>query len=89
MVLLGEAFYCSGESLDLSFEGGGEWFISLNIVGGCHGVSKHHATLGLGSNSMAFYLFLISHRQRQLMMPKIVSKLPGPHKLETKPMKQK
>ena len=89
MVLLGEAFYCSGESLDLSFEGGGEWFISLNIVGGCHGVSKHHATLGLGSNSMAFYLFLISHRQRQLMMPKIVSKLLGPYKLETKPMKQK
>ena len=89
MVLLGEAFYCSGESLDLSFEGGGEWFISLNIVGGCHGVSKHHATLGLGSNSMAFYLFLISHRQRQLMMPKIVSKSHNPHVLKTIPTQHK
>ena len=41
MVLLGEAFYDSGESLNLSLEGGGAWFISLNIVGGHHRASKH------------------------------------------------
>ena len=56
MVLLGEAFYCSGESLDLSLEGGGAWFISLNFVGGRHRASKHQATLSLGSDSMAFCL---------------------------------
>ena len=33
MVLLGEAFYDSGESLNLSLESGGAWFVSLNIVG--------------------------------------------------------
>jgi len=36
MVLLGEALHSSGESLNLSLEGGCAWFISLNIVGGHH-----------------------------------------------------
>ena len=54
MVLLGEAFYDSGESLNLSLEGGGAWFISLNIVGGHHRASKHYATLCLGSDCMAY-----------------------------------
>ena len=58
MVLLGKAFYCSGESLNLSLECGDAWFISLNIVGGRHCASKHHATLCLGSNSMACKLCL-------------------------------
>ena len=33
MVLLGEVLYGSGKSLNLSLEGGGAWFVSLNIVG--------------------------------------------------------
>ena len=36
MVLLGEALYGNGESLNLSLEGGGAWFFSLNIVGDRH-----------------------------------------------------
>ena len=54
MVLLGEAFHGSGKSLNLSLKGGGAWFISLNIVGCCHRVSKHHTTLCLENNSMAY-----------------------------------
>ena len=54
MVLLGEAFYSSNESLNLSLEGGGIWFVSLNIVGGRHRASEHHATICLGSGSMAY-----------------------------------
>ena len=54
MVLLGEALYGSGENLNLSFEGSGVWFVSLNIVSGCHRVSKYHATLCMGSDSMAY-----------------------------------
>ena len=54
MVLLGDAFYSSGKSLNLSLEGGGTWFVSLNIVSGCHRASEHHATLHLGSDSMAY-----------------------------------
>ena len=57
MVLLGKAFYGSGECLNLSLEGDGAWFISLNIVGGCHRVCKYHATLCLGSDSMAYKTF--------------------------------
>ena len=57
MVLLGESFYDSGESLNLSLEGGGEWFVSMNIVGGCHRASEHHATLHLGSDSKAYKSF--------------------------------
>ena len=57
MVLLSEAFYDSGESLNLSFKGGGAWFVFLNIVGGHHRASKHHAALCLGSDSMAYKLF--------------------------------
>ena len=54
MVLLDEAFHGSDESLNLFLEGGGAWFVSLNIVGGCHRASKHHATFCLGSNCMAY-----------------------------------
>ena len=36
IVLLSEAFHGNDESLNLSLEGGGVWFVSLNIVGGCH-----------------------------------------------------
>ena len=54
MVLLGEAFYGNDESLNLSLEGGGAWFVSLNIVSGHHRASKYHATLCLGSDSMAY-----------------------------------
>ena len=82
MVLLGEVFYGNGESLNLSLEGGGVWFVSLNIVGGCHRASKYDATLCLGSNSVA-YKTQISHRRRQLMMPKIVNKPHSPHILKT------
>ena len=39
MVLLGKAFHDRGESLNLSLEGGGMWFISLIIIGGRHRVS--------------------------------------------------
>ena len=45
MVLLGEAFHGSGESLNLSLEGNCAWFVSLNVVGSRHQASKYHATL--------------------------------------------
>ena len=54
MVLVSEAFYGSGESLNLSLKGDGTWFVSLNIVNGRHRASKHHATLCLESDSMAY-----------------------------------
>ena len=54
MVLLGEAFYDSNESLNLSLESGGAWFVSLNIVGGHYRASKHYATFCLGSDNMAY-----------------------------------
>ena len=54
MVLLGEVFYNRGESLNLSFEGGGMWFVSLIIVDGCHRRNKYHATLCLRSGSIAY-----------------------------------
>ena len=72
MVLLGEVFYDCGESLNLSFEGGGMWFVSLIIVGGRYRASKYHATLCLGSDNMAYKQ--VSRRWHQLMMPEIVSK---------------
>ena len=40
-------------SLDLPLEGSDMRFISLSIVDDCHWVSKYHATLCLGSDSMA------------------------------------
>ena len=67
MILFGEMFHCSHEGLDLPSQGSGSQFVSLNVVGGCHQASKYHATLCLGSNSMAN---LLTHRRRQLMMPK-------------------
>ena len=66
MILFGETIHCSREGLDLPLWGSGSWFISLNVVGGRHRVSKYHATLSLGSDSMAN---LLPHRWRQLMMP--------------------
>ena len=57
MVLLSEALYGRSESLNLSLEGGGTWFVSLNVVGGCHRASKYHATLCLGSDCMAYKFF--------------------------------
>ena len=53
MVLLGEAFYGRNKSLILSLEGGFTWFV-LIVVGGRHQASKYHATLCLGSGSMAY-----------------------------------
>ena len=54
MVLPGEAFYSCDKSLNLSFEGGGTWFIPLIIVCDRHRASKYHATLRLESGSMAY-----------------------------------
>ena len=54
MVLFGEAFHDNSESLDLSLEGARAWFISLNVVSGCHRVSEYHATLYLGSDSAVY-----------------------------------
>ena len=51
MVLFGEAFH--GESLNLSLEGSGTWFVSLVIVGGSHQASEYHTTLCSGGDSMA------------------------------------
>ena len=35
-------------------EGSCPWFVSLNVVGGCHQESEYHATLCLGSVCMAY-----------------------------------
>ena len=53
MVLLGEVFHGSGESLNLSLEDNRAWFVSLNVVGGRHRASKYYATLCLRSICMA------------------------------------
>ena len=66
LILFGEAFHCSCESLDLPLQGSGSWFVSLSVVAGRHRVSEYNATLCLGSDSMAN---LFSHRRHQLMMP--------------------
>ena len=44
MILLAEAFHCCCKSLNLSFKGGGAWFVPLMVIGGCHRASKYHAT---------------------------------------------
>ena len=54
MLLRGEALHDSDKSLNLSLEGSCAWFVSLNIIGGCHRASKYHATFFLGSDSMAY-----------------------------------
>ena len=66
VILFGEAFHCGRESLDLPLQGNGSWFIFLSIVGGRHQASEYHATLCLGSDSMAN--LLSSYRWCQLMM---------------------
>ena len=57
MVLLSQALYGRGESLNLSLESGGTWFVSLNVVGGRHRVSKYHVTLCLRSDCVAYKFF--------------------------------
>ena len=57
MVLLSKALYGRGESLNLSLEGDGTWFVSLNVVGGRHRVSKYHATLCLRSDCVSYKFF--------------------------------
>ena len=66
IILFGEAFHRGHESLDLPLQGSGSWFVSLSVVGGHHRASEYHATLCLGSDSMAN---LCSHKRGQLMMP--------------------
>ena len=61
MVLLGKAFYGRNESLNLSLEGGGTWFVSLIIVGYLHRASKYRATLFLGSGSVAYKMMNFPH----------------------------
>ena len=58
MILLGEAFYCCCEGLDLPLQGSRSRFFSLIVGGGCHRTSKYHATFcpksgeyGLSPNS--------------------------------------
>ena len=53
MVLLDYAFHGRGKSRNLSFEGGGTWFISLVIVGGSHQANEYHTTFCPGNGSMA------------------------------------
>ena len=69
MILFGEMFHYCRKGLDLSLQGNGSRLVSLNIVGSRHRASKYYATLCPRSNSMA-YKSLISHRRRQLTMPK-------------------
>lgn len=53
MVLFGKAFHGHDESLNLSLEGDGTWFVSLVIVGSSHRASKYHTTFCPRSGSMA------------------------------------
>ena len=54
MVLLSEVFHGRGESLNLSLDGSYAWFVSLNVVGGCHRVSEYHVTLCSKSVCIAY-----------------------------------
>jgi len=56
MILLGEAFYYYYESLNLSFKGGGMWFIPLMVIGGRHRASKCR-----GSGSIAYFLVFFTN----------------------------
>ena len=57
MILFGEAFHCGRDSLDLPLQSNWLRFVSLNIVGGRCRASEYHATLCLGSDSMANLYF--------------------------------
>ena len=57
MILFGKTFHYSRDSLDLPFQSNGLRFVSLNVVGGRHRASEYHATLCLGSDSMANLYF--------------------------------
>ena len=70
MILFGEAFYCCCEGLNLSFQGRGAQFVALIIGGCCHRTSKYHATFCPGSDKYGLSQQRVSHRQRQLMMPR-------------------
>ena len=50
MILLGETFHYCCEGLDLSLQDSGAWFVALIIDGGCHRMSKYHATFCLRSS---------------------------------------
>ena len=82
MILLGEAFYCCCESLNLSLKGDGAWFVPLIVIGGRHRASKYHATFVW--KAVVWLTSYLSHRRCQIMMPKIVSKPHSPHVLYTK-----
>ena len=54
MILLGEAFHCCCEGLDLPLQGSGSRFVALIVGGGCHRASKYHATFCQGGDNMAY-----------------------------------
>ena len=70
MILLGETFYCCCEGSDLPLLGSRSWFVTLIVGGGCHRTSKYHATFCPGSSDYGLSPNRVSHRRRQLMMPK-------------------
>ena len=71
MVLLSEAFHSRGKGLYLSLKGRRTWFVSLNVVSGCHWLSKYHATLCPESVCYDLQIYkVVSHRRHQLMLPK-------------------
>ena len=47
VILLREALHDRDESPNLFLEGSCTWFVSLNIICGCHRASEYHATLFL------------------------------------------
>ena len=54
MILLGEAFYCCCEGLDLPLWGSRSRFVALIVGGGCHQTSKYHATFFPGGDNIAY-----------------------------------
>jgi len=70
MILLGEAFYCCYEDLDLPLQGSRSRFVALIVGGGCHRMSKYNATFSQESSEYGLSSNRVSHRRRQLMMLK-------------------
>ena len=54
MFLLGEAFHCCYEDLDLPPQGSRSRFVALIVGGGCHQANKYHATFCPGGDNMAY-----------------------------------
>ena len=54
VILLSEALHGRNESLNLSLKGNCTWFVSVNVVGGCHRASQYHAPLCPRSICMAY-----------------------------------